>query len=184
MKNFIKKHLNGKAVLSWFVLCNIVYAIMIVVTIPALTKYSHGIKILDMMPTGYDIHYVNTLFNALGTLGRAYYLYRQLPLDLIYPALFGISSCLVLAYFLNRLGTFGGKLFYLCLLPLFSGLFDYGENFGIISMLKAYPNITAVQVQTTSIFSIIKSVLTTIYFLILVILLLAVAKNKYFFKKT
>lgn len=183
MKNIIKKHLNGKTVLSWFVLCNIVYAIMIVVTIPELTKYTGGIKILDMMPTGYDTHYVNSLFNALGVLGREYYLYRQLPLDLIYPALFGISSCLVLAYFLNRLGKFEGKLFYLCLLPLFSGLFDYGENFGIINLLRSYPNINELQVQITSIFSVLKSVLTTIYFIVLIILLLAVTKNKYFNRK-
>jgi hypothetical protein len=184
MKNFIKKYLNGKAVLLWFLLCNIVYAIMILVTIPELTNYSDGIKILDMMPTGYDIHHVNSLFNALGTLGREYYLYRQLPLDLIYPALFGISSCLVLAYFLNRLGKFDGKLFYLCLLPLFSGAFDYGENFGIISMLNSYPSLSKLQVQITSTFSVLKSILTTIYFISLTIILLAVAKNKYFSKKT
>lgn len=152
---------------------------MLTVTIPEVMQYSEGLKILDMMPTGYDIQYVNTLFNALGKAGRDLYLYHQLPLDLIYPALFGISSCLVLSYFLNTIGKFDGKLFFLCLLPLCSGLFDYGENIGIISMLRSYPNISALQVQTTSIFTVLKSTFAFIFFIAFICILLVVVKNKY-----
>jgi hypothetical protein len=183
MKDCIKRNINTKTVLLLFILCNIVYAVMLIVTIPAVMQYSGGLKILDMMPTGYDVQYVHSLFNALGTAGRDSYLHRQLPLDLIYPFLFGISSCLVLAYFLNKLEKLDSWLFYLCILPLFSSLFDYGENIGIINMLKDYPNISALQVQTTSVFTILKSVLTTIYFIILIITLLALAKNKLFIRK-
>jgi hypothetical protein len=182
MKKYIKKNINGKTVLTLFILCNIVYAIMLIVTIPQVMKYSGGMKILDMMPTGYDPQYVQTLFTALGTAGRDSYLYHQLPVDLIYPALFGISSSLVIAYFLNKIGKFEGKLFYLSLLPLCSGLFDYGENIGIINMLRSYPNISTIQVQTTSIFSVLKSTFTSIYFIVLIFILLVVAKNKYLSK--
>jgi hypothetical protein len=183
MKNLIKKNLNGKKVVLLFIMCNIVYAIMLVITIPEVVHYSGGMKILDMMPTGYDTHYVNTLFNTLGIQGRHAYLYHQLPLDLIYPALFGISSCLVLAYFLNKLKKLDSPLFYLCLIPLFSGFFDYGENIGIVMMLKNYPNISVLQVQITNVFSVLKSTFVTIYFIILIVTLLAVAKNKYFPRK-
>jgi hypothetical protein len=183
MRDLIQKNISGKKVLLLFILANIVYAIMLIITIPEVMHYSGGMKILDMMPTGYDAHYVNTLFNTLGIPGRDSYLYHQLPLDLIYPALFGISSCLVLAYFLNKLEKLDSPLFYLCLIPLFSGLFDYGENIGIISMLRDYPNVSELQVQITSAFSVLKSVLITIYFIILIITLLAVAKNKYFPRK-
>lgn len=170
-------------VLLLFILANIVYAIMLIITIPEIKHYSGGMKILDMMPTGYDAHYVNTLFNTLGIQGRYAYLYHQLPLDLIYPALFGISSCLLLAYFLNKLKKLDSPLLYLCLIPLFSGFFDYGENIGIIMMLKDYPNISELQVQITNAFSISKSTFVTIYLIILIITLLAVAKNNYFLKK-
>ncbi len=183
MREFIKRNINGKTVLLLFILCNIVYALMLIVTIPEIMHYSGGMKILDMMPTGYDTQYVNTLFNTLGTVGRDVYLYHQLPLDLIYPLLFGISSCLVLAFFLNQLGKLDSWLFYFCLIPLFSGFFDYCENFGIISMLKNYPNISVLQVQITSVFTVLKSVLTSIYFIILIITLLALAKNKLFIRK-
>ena len=161
MRECIKRNINGKTVLSLFILCNIVYAIMLIDTIPEVMQFSGGMKIFDMMPTGYDYQYVNKLFDTLGTAGRDSYLYHQLPLDLIYPALFGISSCLVLAYFLNKLGKLDSSLFYLCLLPLFSGSFDYAENIGIICMLKSYPNISELQVQITSIFTVLKSVLTS-----------------------
>lgn len=183
MRECIKRNINGKTVLSLFILCNIVYAIMLIDTIPEVMQFSGGMKIFDMMPTGYDYQYVNKLFDTLGTAGRDSYLYHQLPLDLIYPALFGISSCLVLAYFLNKLGKLDGSLFYLCLLPLFSGSFDYAENIGIICMLKSYPNISELQVQITSIFTVLKSVLTSLYFIILIIALLALAKNKFFIRK-
>lgn len=183
MKECIKRNINGKKVLLLFILCNIIYSIMLIVTIPEVMQHSGGMKILDMMPTGYDAQYVNSLFSILGATGRDLYLYHQLPLDLIYPGLFGISSCLVLAYFLNKLGKLNSWLFYLCLLPLLSGLFDYLENIGIIIMLKSYPNISEIQVQTTNIFTVLKSVFTSIYFIILSITLLALAKNKLFTRK-
>jgi hypothetical protein len=183
MREFIKKNINGKTVLLLFMLCNIVYGIMLIVTIPDLMHFSGGMKILDMMPTGYDTQYVNSLFNALGNAGRDSYLHHQLPLDLIYPFFFGISSCLVLAFFLNKLGKLDSWLFYLCLIPLFSGFFDYCENFGIIGMLRTYPNISEFQVQITSVFTVLKSILTTIYFIVLIITLLALAKNKFFVRK-
>lgn len=184
MKDLIHKNISGKKVLLLFILANLVYATMLIITIPEVMHYSGGMKILDMMPTGYDAHYVNTLFNTLGIQGRHAYLYHQLPLDLIYPALFGINSCLVLAYFLDKLKKLDGPLFYLSFIPLFSGLFDYVENIGIISMLRNYPNISALQVQITSVFSVLKSILTTIYFVILIIILLAIAKNKLFPRKS
>ncbi|HEU4791885.1 MAG TPA: hypothetical protein VFS71_19530 [Flavobacterium sp.] len=183
MRECIRRNINGKTVLLLFILCNIVYAIMLIDTIPEVMQFSGGMKIFDMMPTGYDYQYATKLFNTLGTAGRDSYLYHQLPLDLIYPALFGISSCLVLAYFLNKLEKLDSSLFYLCLLPLFSGSFDYAENIGIICMLKNYPNINELQVQITSVFTVLKSVLTSLYFIILIIALLALAKNKLFIRK-
>lgn len=183
MKECIKRNISGKKVLLLFILCNIIYGIMLIITIPEVMQHSGGMKILDMMPAGYDAQYVRSLFNTLGTAGRDLYLYHQLPLDLVYPALFGVSSCLVLAYFLNKLEKLDSWLLYLCFLPLFSGLFDYGENIGIISMLIDYPSISVFQIQVTSVFTVLKSVLTTIYFLILIISLLALAKNKLFIKK-
>jgi hypothetical protein len=119
------------------------------------------------MPLGYDLDYVDALFNTLGPNGRDVYLYRQLPVDMVYPALFGISYCLVFAYFFKKLSKFDTKLFYLCLLPLFAGLADYLENIGIINLLTNYPNLSSGMATITAIFSLFKSGITTLYFVIL-----------------
>ena len=46
--------------------------------------FSGGMKLLDMMPLGYDMDYINTLFETLGEKGRDIYLYNQIPVDMIY----------------------------------------------------------------------------------------------------
>lgn len=168
LRTFIGRNLQGKKVLFFFVLTNLIYILMLTVTIPRVMGYANGMQLLDMMPLGYDLEYVNALFETLEPTGRDAYLYYQLPIDMVYPALFGISYCLVLAYFLKKLNKFDTKLWYLCLLPPFAGLSDYLENFGIINLLTNYPNLTSGMVTTTAFFSLLKSGVTTLYFLILI----------------
>ena len=171
MKELIKRNLSGKKVLLLAILTNLIYAIMLIITIPKVMNFSGGMKLLDMMPTGYKAEYVNSLLNTLGDKGRHAYLYSQIPIDMIYPFLFGISYCLVLAYILNKLGKLNGYLFYLCFLPLFSGIFDYFENIGIIIMLNSFPDNSILLTQITNVFSVLKSSFTIIYFTILIIFL-------------
>lgn len=163
---------SGKIILGLFVVTNIVYSYMLIVTIPKTMEFSKGMKLLDMMPTGYDWNYVNELFNALGENGREVYLKSQIPVDMIYPLLFGLTYSLIFAYFLKKLGKGSGSFNYLCLLPIIAGLADYLENFGIINMLNNYPDITESTVNTTSIFSVLKSTTTSIFFIALIVLLI------------
>lgn len=175
MEKFIKqlkKQQSGKKVLVLFLLTNIVYAYMLLVSIPATMEFSNGLQLLDMMPAGYDLEYVNTLFETLGNTGRQIYLTKQIPVDMIYPLLFGISYAAVLAYFLSKLPKLNHNYLYLCLFPIIAGIADYIENIGIVTMLNAYPTVTETSVHTTSIFSIIKSSTTSIYFIILIIVLI------------
>lgn len=170
MRNLIKRNLKGTTILIPFILAVVVYTIMMTVTIPKVMTYSGGMKILDMMPAGYDIAYVDSLLETLGEKGRNAYLYNQIPLDLIYPLLFGISLCLILAYVLKRLGKLESNWFYICLLPLFAALFDYCENIGIITLLKSYPNNANTLAQVTNVFSVLKSSFSTIMFVVLITL--------------
>lgn len=61
---------------------------------------------------------------------------------------------------------------YLFVIPIIVGIADYLENIGIITMLKSYPNLTEISVKTTSLFSLIKSMSTTAFFIILIIVLI------------
>ena len=90
MKELLVKNLNGKNVILWFLVANLVYVAMLFITIPKVMAFAEGMKLLDMMPTGYDAQYVNSSFNALGEDGRRAYLYVQIPVDMIYPGLFGV----------------------------------------------------------------------------------------------
>jgi hypothetical protein len=182
MRSLIKRNLKGKTIIPLFLLAGIIYTIMMTITIPKVMSYSGGMKILDMMPTGYNIAYVNALLTTLGEEGRNTYLYNQIPLDLIYPLLFGASLCLILAYILRKLEKLEGHLYYVCLLPLFAALFDYCENIGVIAMLNSYPNNSNILTVTTNVFSVLKSSFTTINFIMLIALLVILGIRKLFLK--
>ena len=184
LKEQIEKHIKGKKVLLLFLLTNLVYAFMLIITIPKVMTFSNGLKLLDMLPTGYDSEYITTLFETLGDNGRYVYLYNQIPIDMIYPLLFGISYCLISAYFLNKLNKLKSPFFYLCLLPLIAGLFDYLENIGIITMLINYPNNSQNLMKITNSFTVIKSITTTVYFLSLIVILFIVGIKTLNRKKT
>ncbi len=168
----IEKNISGKKVLGLFILTNLVYSFMLTVTIPKTMEFSDGMKLLDMMPTGYDLNYVSELFTSLGENGRLTYLTNQIPVDMIYPLLFGLSYCLLLGYLLKKLNKLNSKYMYLCLIPIIAGIADYLENIGIIAMLKNYPEVTEVAVKTTSFFSLIKSISTSAFFIVLIVMLI------------
>ena len=117
---FIERNISEKKVLGLFVLTNIVYVFMLTVTIPQTMNFSNGMKLLNMMPTGYDLNYVIELFNSLGEIGRGTYLTNQIPVDMIYPLLFALTYCLLLGYFLKKIDKLNVPFACLCLLPMIS----------------------------------------------------------------
>ncbi len=172
LTKFINGNISGKKVLGLFILTNAVYLYMLTVTIPKTMGFSDGMKLLDMIPTGYDLNYVSELFNSLGEIGRETYLTNQIPVDMIYPLLFGLTYCLLLAYFLKKLNKLNTPFTYLCIIPIIAGIADYLENFGIIVMLKSYPDLTEIAAKTTNSFSVLKSISTSVFFIVLIIVLI------------
>lgn len=163
----LDKYSYGKNVLFWVVITQIVYWTMLLFTIPKVMHYSNGMKILDIMPTGYTAAYAQKLFETLGQPGRHVYLFQQLPLDMIYPALFAISYSLLLTCLFKKILPSESKVKYLSVIPFLGGLFDYLENIGIITMLNIYPNFKFWLADLTSVFSLLKSALTSIFFILL-----------------
>lgn len=172
MKKLILDNIQGKKVLLFLVITNIIYCVMIFYTIPQVMSFSHGMDLFDMMPLGYNYEYANSLIKALGVDGINKYLNLQLPVDFIYPINFGVTYCLLMVYLLGKRELLHTKLFYLCYFPLLGGLFDYAENIAIINMLKSYPALTHDSVFISNLMTIIKSLLSTISYT--AILLLAV----------
>ncbi|HHC78591.1 MAG TPA: hypothetical protein ENK46_01820 [Flavobacteriia bacterium] len=172
LTKFIERNISGKKVLRLFILTNIVYTFMLTVTIPKTMEFSNGMKLLDMMPSGYDLNYVSELFSSLGENGRETYLTSQIPVDMIYPLLFGLSYCLLLGYFLKKLNKLNSPYLYLCILPVIAGISDYLENIGIITMLNNYPDLTETMANATNTFTVLKSISTSIFFIALIVILI------------
>lgn len=167
MRDLFKKYIQGKRVMIIFAFTNLVYLVMLLITIPHVMHYSHGMDLFDMMPAGYDAGYAHTLLNALGADGRNAYMQIQLPVDMIYPFLFGLTYSLMLAYFLYKLSWIDKPIFVMVFFPIVTALFDYAENIGIFSMLHAYPDFSTRTAAALSLLTIIKSALSTVSFLML-----------------
>ncbi len=150
----LNKYSSGKNVIILFAATLIVYLLMLFITIPNVMNYANGMEILDMQPIGYSAEYAKTLLDSLGNDGRHAYLYYQIPLDLVYPILFGLAYSLMLTYFFKKILKAESKLFVLSVIPIIAGVFDYFENIGIVIMLSIYPSFSVLLANITNIFSI------------------------------
>ena len=168
--SILNQYSTGKAVIVSLLITNVFYGILLFYTIPELNNYSGEMKILDVKPMGYSAEYAKLLLEKLGTDGRNKYLNKQIPVDMVYPLMFAISYSLLLTYLLKKTFHSQSNIYHLTILPIFAGLFDYLENIGIVIMLYEYPGFSHALANITNIFTVIKSVLTTAVFVLLIAL--------------
>lgn len=174
----LKKYSSGKIVLLFFVVTQAVYAFMLLVTIPQVMEYSNGMRLFDLQPMGYSAEYARNLLDTLGQEGRAAYLFRQIPIDMIYPFLFAIAYSLLLALVFKKGFSPESGMHALCLVPIAAGLFDYLENIGIIAMLSIYPGFSDSLARLTNLFSVSKSIFTTLFFILLFVGIAVLIKKR------
>ena len=148
--NKMAKAASGRNVLIFLIPSLAIYLVMFLHTIPGVQSYAPETKIFDLLPGGYSYDYAIKLFSTLGDEGRKEYLNTQLPLDFIYPALFSISSFLLLAWLFVKRYDKGSRIFYFCFVPIFAGMFDYLENLQIVIMILSFPDISNIQVVLSS----------------------------------
>lgn len=169
--SFLQRASNGKIVLVLFVLTNLVYAVILGYSIPLVLSFSPESVLFDMSPTGYSYAEAIGLLKSLGPEGRDLYLTVQLPIDLVYPIMFAVSYSLMITWILKQFLPMQSRLFLVAFIPVLVGLFDYLENAGIALMLTAFPNVSENIVTGASSLTILKSGLTTLFFVILIIAL-------------
>ena len=143
------------------------YLLMVFVTLAHIETLS-GLRPFDMRPGGYSVEQANSLLSALGSSGRRYYLMRQIPLDLAYPALMALT--LVSLFKWLRSQDVNHKLVQIGIwFSIWAALTDYLENIGICLMILTWPEIPANIVLAASVASIVKSGLTTAAVLIVLL---------------
>lgn len=176
--HIIQKNASGKLVLVLFLLTMTIYSIMIFYSIPAVMFFAPEFVLFDLSPTGYSYQGAMDLLDALGPEGRSIYLTKQLPLDFIYPGLFAITYSLLLVWLFLKSTRHQSKIFYLTLVPILAGICDYIENVFIIVMINSFPDLSSDMVGIASLFTIMKSSFTSIFFILLLWAVIKYFKNR------
>lgn len=146
-----------------------IYLLMIFITLANIENLS-GLRPFDMRPGGYSTEQANSLLSALGSKGRWYYLTRQMPLDLAYPALLALTLVSLLKWL--GLGGADRKLVQIGIwVSIGTAIADYLENIGIVLMILSWPETSADIVLAASVASIVKSGLTVAAILIVLLVL-------------
>lgn len=175
---FMQKHSTGKVIIVVLVLTMTVYLAMLSYSIPAVTAFAPELPIFDLSPLGYSFNYANELLNALGIEGRNLYLSTQLPLDFIYPGLFSITYSLLLVWLFGKTFNVNSKIYYFAFVPFLAGVFDYVENVFIIKMISSFPDLQVTTVNVASTFTILKSILTLFFFVLLIAGIVLLCRRK------
>ena len=151
---------------------------MLVYSIPLVNSYAPELRLFDMLPTGYSFNQAIELIEILGQEGRNAYLLIQLPIDFVYPLMFAISYALLMTWVLKQLIHRRTSLFGVSYVPVLAGFFDYLENFCILAMLQNYPDLSRDLVKFSSLFTVAKSGLTTLFFILLLVAFFFLARQK------
>jgi hypothetical protein len=131
---------------------------MITVSLAQIQALSNLVP-FDMRPFGYDALGAAQFLDALGAEGRNYYLSRQIPIDMVYPALFAMT--LVSLFRGLRQRVVGRNLCNAGIaFSVGAALCDYAENLGIAAMIKTWPTLSPALVHASSGATVAKSGLT------------------------
>lgn len=180
--------INWKHWLFFFLLSQSIYILMLSTIIPKISLETGGMKTFDMMPLGYSYHYANSFLSQLTEHGYRLYKYVQLPLDIFFPIFnFAAGSCMLVLLLgsYSKLKRDKRTFQFFLWIPLFFSflamLCDYLENILIFTMLSIKENIPIIIVSTANVFTIIKSMSTTIFYSIclLIFILISVSWVQY-----
>lgn len=167
MRNSNKRY--GSHAIAFGIAAIGIYLLMVGITLNHIELLTE-LRPFDMRPGGYSPQQAHALLEALGTEGRQYYLRRQIPLDLIYPALMALTLISFLKWLesqgVNRVLSNVG-----IWLSVGAAMADYLENVGICTMILSWPDLADTIVHAASAASIAKAGLTTFAVLIVIICL-------------
>ncbi len=174
----LEKYATRKYILIFFISALFFLLLMIFYSVPLVRSHANGMTILDMKFGGYPPNYAYSLFKKLGPNGRNAYLFVQIPLDMIYPLMFGIAFSLILTNIFRRAFKSKNVIQNFNIILFFVSLFDYMENICIITMLISYPSFSPALAFTTSVFTTVKFAFITITLLFSILGLIKMIWNR------
>jgi len=135
-------------------------------------KVSNGVGILDLEPN-YTVEKAYEMLEAMGAIGRQFYLTRIIPLDCIFLISYGIAFSLIVLVLVNKLMPKNEPALGLAYIPLTAMTFDLLENISVTLMLTKFPTQLVSVVQLSNLFTIIKSSLIGFTMVLIVLFFLA-----------
>jgi len=137
-------------------------AVMNFIFIPAIEKGA-ATRCFDMK-FGYGFTDALRFLSTISDNGRHIYLYRQLPLDFVYPIVYCVFFC-VLIYLLMESKSL------LFMFPVMLAIFDYIENVCVTIMLKEeLPSLVFVSFASSA--TMMKSLLMYVCLLLIVVMII------------
>lgn len=182
MSKSLIKRLNRIHVMHWLLflfLSQTVYIAMLMYSIPRITQEAGGLRIFDMLPLGYTYEYAYQFLLRLSEKGYELYTHVQLPLDLLYPALFGLTGICTIVLLVrlyakvNRHSNLSVDSILsrtMLFVPVVAMFADYMENLFIYAMLSFKSAVPQSLVYAADLFTITKSIATTSFYMIVLII--------------
>lgn len=167
MSNFtflLQKTSSVKNICILFITSHLVLLSMLLFTFPVINKQI-GTKAFDLQTFGYSVSKAESIVRNLNDQTAQMYLFPQLTfLDLLYPFLLALFLSSVLFRLVNQNTTYK---FGLLSIPFLAMAFDYLENLCVILMISKTLEISESLVLISSSFTVLKGVLTSISWLVI-----------------
>lgn len=113
------------------------------------------IEILDLQFT-YTPAKARAIIADYGDAARNYAANFEMIADTLYPVVYTFLFAIMISWVFKSLSAYGVRVKYVLLLPYCVMFADYGENIGIIQMLKTFPNFSDFHVVISSFFTSLK----------------------------
>lgn len=148
----------------------LIMAVMNILLIPSIEAGTEGMRFFDMNSFGYSYESAETFLTTLSAQGKETALNIQLPLDFVYPVVYTL-------FFILLMRTLSKKRTVFEAIPAILFVSDYTENICTEIMLRG-DHLSSGLAGFASTVTIIKSMLMYITFLVLIIMLIRMIKNK------
>jgi len=154
---------SGWLVIALLAATTIVWAALILITVPHLQSLAGGADPFDLRWYGYSEAAARQLLDALGREGRAYYLIPELALDMVFPPLYAVSRGLALWWLTMPGRSCPGAMpiawrWLLVAFPVAELIFDWSENTCIALMIWSWPDLSPAVVHVSSVATQVKFV--------------------------
>lgn len=174
---------STKGVIALFLMAHIVLLLMMTLTFPPINAQIET-QAFDLQTFGYSLEDAAMILQNLNQDTKELYIFPQLLLlDILYPFLLALFLSVLMIRLWNLTYLSPKFLSYLFLIPFIAMFFDYFENTLIILMITESVELASGIVSIASMCTLLKGIMTTVSWIVILVLFVIWGKNKFFYIK-